>query len=106
MAAEAEAERLGRVAVHHRTGRETCPFPANDPRSKLWLRGWDKASKRHNRPDFPSAMAEGFRAFQDGLHEAECPKHIAQDRQLRELWRQGWEKARLAKEKYDEEAYR
>jgi ribosome modulation factor len=98
-----EAEHLGRVAVYHGKARDVCPY-AEGPRRDLWLKSYDAtASRGITRPDMCPAMGSGYLAFQDGLHQNECP--YPSGSQSREDWREGWEKAQRAKEK-DDERYR
>jgi ribosome modulation factor len=98
--AQAEAGRLGRVAFHQRTGRDTCPYGADDPLRIAWLAGWDACKGRTHRFDVPAAEAEGNSAFRDGLRESECRFDVRSEE--RTQWLRGYERARGRKQKDDE----
>ena len=100
LAEQHEAERLGRVAFHHEETRDVCPFAEGSLR-ELWLKGYDTTSRRgKSRPDMHQAIGAGFYAFMDGLRHDENPYRSRG--QARTDWLEGWEKARLSKEKDDQ----
>jgi hypothetical protein len=72
LAAQRTAKREGAVAFHYQKSRESSPLDEGDPLRAHCLEGWDAASQRRNRLDMSPATAEGYRAFQDGLHRHEC----------------------------------
>jgi ribosome modulation factor len=98
-----EAERLGRVAVHHGNPRGTCPY-ADGLLRELWLKGYDITYKRGLRcPDMLPARSAGFYAFIDGLHPNECP--YGPWTRAAEQWHQEWKETQRRQEK-DDDPYR
>jgi ribosome modulation factor len=97
--AQQAARRVGAIAFHHRKARDTCPLKEISPLRMYWLEGWDSASQRPNRLDMSPARAEGFRAFQDGLHLHEC--RYGRTTEHTE-WAEGWEQAKRIKDREDE----
>lgn len=103
LAAQRTAKREGAVAFHYQKSRESCPLDEADPLRAHWLEGWDAASQRRNRLDMSPATAEGYRAFQDGLHPHECRYGRTQ---AATEWVEGRERASRAKDREDERRYR
>jgi len=104
LTAQNSAKREGAVAFHHQKPRNASQMDDANSLRAYWLEGWDIASRRKNRPDMPSAEAEGFRAFQDGLHSHECRfKRVTSENTE---WHNGWSRAETAKEKNEERLYR
>jgi ribosome modulation factor len=104
LAEQCEAERLGRVAVHHGKPRGACPYPGGQLR-ELWLKGYDLTYKRGlRRPDMSPARSAGFYAFVDGLHSSECP--YGSRTRAAEQWYQEWKETQRRQEKDDDHGYR